>query len=106
MFNKCSASVETIDTGYELSFPLPDLGWITPNLFIAAVGLLMDQWFGAFFSVIAGSGMVFLGLIDFASDVILGRFKIKDYRMFLAILIVLVMLIFGPIFIIYGWFNL
>jgi hypothetical protein len=91
---------------HELSFPLPDLGWVVPTLFIAAVCLLMEEKFGYFFSAVAGSGMIFLGLIDLASDFILGRFKTKDYRMFLAILICVILLIFGPIFIIYGWFNL
>ena len=91
---------------HELSFPLPDLGWVVPTLFIAAVGVFMEEKIGFFFSAIAGSGMIFLGLIDFAADVVYGRFKVKDYRMFLALLIVVVLLIFGPIFIIFGWFNL
>ena len=51
---------------HELSFPLPDLGWIVPNLIIAAVGLFMEQGYGFFFSALAGSGMMFLGFIDLA----------------------------------------
>jgi len=91
---------------HELSFPLPDLGWVTPTLFIAAVGLLMGEKFGYYFSGIAGSGMIFLALIDLAADKIYGRFETKDYRTLLAISIIVITLIFGPIFIIYGWFNI
>ena len=28
---------------HEKSFPLPDLGWITPCLFVAGFGMLMEQ---------------------------------------------------------------
>jgi len=91
---------------HELSFPLPDLGWVTPTLFIAAVGLLMGEKFGYYFSGIAGSGMIFLALIDLAADKIYGRFETKDFNLFLAMVIVVVLLIFGPIFIIYGWLNI
>ena len=51
-----------VEFKHELSFPLPDLGWITPNLIIATIGLLLNQGFGYLFSIIGGSGMMFLGL--------------------------------------------
>ncbi|TFF89259.1 MAG: hypothetical protein EU548_07755 [Promethearchaeota archaeon] len=107
-FTECRGNRNMPDDEYkhELSFPLPDLGWVTPTLFIAAIGLLMGERFGYYFSAIAGSGMIFLGLIDLAADKIYGRFETKDYRMFLAISIGVVLLIFGPIFIIYGWLNI
>lgn len=107
-FTECRGNQKMPDDEFrhELSFPLPDLGWVVPTLFIAVVGLLMEEKFGYYFSAIAGSGMIFLGLIDLASDKIYGRFETKDYRMYLAISIVVVLLIFGPIFIIYGWLNI
>ena len=50
--------------GFEKSFPLADLGWIVPTLLISAIGLLMGEKFGYLFSIIAGSSLVFLGLLD------------------------------------------
>lgn len=91
---------------HEKSFPLPDLGWIMPCLFISAIGILLDQKFGYFFSALAGSGMMFLGLIDLAFDIQNGVFKKKEFGTYMGILIILIMLIFGPICIIFAWFNL
>ena len=91
---------------HEMSFPLPDLGWVMPCLFISAIGILMEQKFGFFFSALAGSGMMFLGLIDLAFDIQNGVFKQKNADAYMGMVIVALMLIFGPIFIIYGWLNL
>ncbi|TFG15892.1 MAG: hypothetical protein EU535_00620 [Promethearchaeota archaeon] len=85
---------------HEKSFPLPDLGWITPCLFIAGIGGLMGYEFGFFFSALAGSGMVFLGLIDLAYDL-----QNKFYTP-LGLVIILIMLIGGPILIFFAWLNL
>ncbi|MFX0070692.1 MAG: hypothetical protein ACFFAO_06340 [Candidatus Hermodarchaeota archaeon] len=91
---------------HEKSFPLPDLGWVMPCLFIAAIGILMEQKFGFFFSALAGSGMIFLGLIDLAFDIQNGVFKQKNIDAYMGMVIVALMLILGPVFIIYAWLNL
>lgn len=91
---------------HEKSFPLPDLGWIMPCLFIAGFGILMEQKFGYFFSALAGSGMMFLGLVDLAYDIQNGVFKKKEFGTYIGTLIILIMLIFGPIYIIFAWFNI
>jgi len=57
-----------VERKHEMSFPFPDLGWIVPNLIIAAIGLLLEQKYGYFFSALAGSGMMFLGIIDLVFD--------------------------------------
>lgn len=85
---------------HEKSFPLPDLLWITPCLFIGGSGILMEHEFGFFFTALAGSGMIFLGLIDLAYDI-----QNKFYT-YLGIIIILIMLIGGPILIIFAWLNL
>ena len=97
-----------VEFKHEISFPLPDLGWVLPNLIVAAIGLLLEQWFGYLFTVIAASGMMFLGLIDLAFNLQNKKFNIKEYKFdaVLSIFIVAIMLIFGPIFLIYGGFNL
>lgn len=93
-----------VEYKHELSFPLPDLGWVTLTLVIAAIGLITEQKFGYFFSAIGGSGMMFLGLIDLAFDLQNGKFNTKKYGFdaYFSIFIVLICLIMGPIFIIYG----
>ena len=97
-----------VEFKHELSFPLPDLGWVSSTLFIASIGLIMDQKFGYFFSAIAGSGMIFLGLIDLAFDIQNDKFNTKEHGFdaYFSIFIVLLCLIMGPIFIIYGAFGL
>ena len=97
-----------VEFKHEISFPIPDLGWVLPNLIVAAIGLLLEQWFGYLFTVIAASGMMFLGLIDLAFNLQNKKFNIKEYKFdaVLSIFIVAIMLIFGPIFLFYGGFNL
>jgi len=98
------SKMSEVEYKHEKSFPLPDLGWVTPTSLIAAIGLFLDQPFGYLFSIITGSGMIFLGLIDLAFNYQNDQFS-REKRGFDAIMslfIVSIMLIFGPIFIIYG----
>lgn len=97
-----------IEYKHELSFPFPDLGWITPTLLIAAIGLLLEQKYGFFFSALAGSGMIFLGIIDLAFAIQNGKFNRREYGFdaLVSVGVVVLTLIFGPIFIIYGAFGL
>ena len=91
---------------HEKSFPLPDLGWITVCLFVSAIGLLMEEKFGVFFSALAGSGMIFLGLIDLAFDLQNEVFKRRGFDVYMGIFIIVLMLILGPLFIFFAWFNI
>ncbi len=93
---------------HEISFPFPDLGWIVPTLIAAAIGLLLEQKYGYFFSALAGSGMMFLGIIDLAFDIQNGKFNREEYGFdaLVSMGIVILTLIFGPIFIIYGAIGL
>ena len=97
-----------VELKHEKSFPLPDLGWIAPTLFIAGIGLLTEQSYGYLFSAIAGSGMMFLGLIDlaFLTQNKLFNPKTRGFDAYMSMFIVSLMLILGPIFIIYGAINL
>ena len=93
-----------VERKHELSFPFPDLGWIVPNLIIAAIGLLLEQIYGYFFSALAGSGMMFLGIIDLAFNIQNKKFNREEYGFdaLVSVSVVVLTLIFGPIFIIYG----
>ena len=90
---------------YERSFPLPDLGLIMVCLLIAAAGLLIGERFGIFFTIVAGGGLMFLGLIDFAINLQNGLFKTKDMDAYMSIGIVSFVLIMGVLSLIYGYIN-
>ncbi|MFW9818159.1 MAG: hypothetical protein ACFFE5_01010 [Candidatus Thorarchaeota archaeon] len=97
-----------VERKHELSFPFPDLGWIVPNLIVAAIGVLLEQNYGFFFSALAGSGMMFLGIIDLVFNIQNKKFNREKYG-FDAIVnigVVVLTLIFAPIFILYGAFGL
>ncbi|NVM46165.1 MAG: hypothetical protein HWN79_14710 [Candidatus Lokiarchaeota archaeon] len=90
---------------HERSFPLPDLGLITVCLLIAAVGLLSGERFGIFFTIVAGGGLMFLGLIDLAFNLQNGLFKTKNLDAYMSIGIVSIVLIMGVLSLIYGYIN-
>ncbi len=90
---------------YERTFPLPDIGWITPCLFIGAYGLITGHNFGIFFTIAAGSGMMFLGFIDTAFSIQNGIYKKKDFGSRLSVIVVICSLIFAVIFTVYGWMK-
>ena len=102
------SKMSEVEYKHELSFPFPDLGWITPCLLISAIGLLMGQPLGYFFSALAGSGMMFLGIIDLAFNLQNNKFNRVKYGFdaMVSVGVVVLTLIFGPIFIIYGAFGL
>ena len=107
-FKGDNSNMSEVELKHEKSFPLPDLGWVAPTNIIAAIGLLTGQSFGFLFSVIAGSGMMFLGLIDLAFLLQNEGFdpKRRGFDAYVSMVIVSLMLILGPIFIIYGGINL
>jgi len=90
---------------HERSFPLPDLGLITVCLLVAAAGLLIGERFGIFFTIVAGGGLMFLGLIDLAFNLQNGLFKTKDMDAYMSISIVSIVLIIGILSLIYGYLN-
>jgi heme/copper-type cytochrome/quinol oxidase subunit 2 len=90
---------------FERSFPLPDLCWITPTLIISAIGLLMDERFGIFFTIISGSSLIFLGLLDISFNLQQGGYKTSKMDTIFNLTINIICVIFGPIFLIVGWIN-
>ncbi len=102
------SKMSEVEYKHELSFPFPDLGWITPCLIISAIGLLTSQPLGYFFSALAGSGMMFLGIIDLAFNLQNKKFNREKYGFdaLVSMGVVILTLIFGPIFIFYGAYGL
>ena len=62
---------------FERSFPVPDLLWLTPILIVAAMGLIFGGWYGIFFTIAAGSALIFLGLLDISFNIQQGGYKKK-----------------------------
>ena len=89
--------------GFERSFPVPDLGWVTPGLIIAAIGLLSEQRFGLFFTITSGSALLFLGLLDISFNVQNKGYTTNIGDTLMNLLINIVCVIFGPIFMIFAW---
>ena len=90
---------------FEKSFPLPDLCWLTPMLFISAIGLFLGERFGIFFSIIAGSSLIFLGLLDISFNLQQGGYTNNKTDTIFNLFINLVCVIFGPILLVFGWLN-
>lgn len=88
---------------FEKSFPIPDLGFITPCLLISAIGLLLDEFFGVFFAIVAGGGLIFLGLLDISFNIQNGGYTKSLEDTIMNLFINLVCVIFGPVLLIYAW---
>ena len=92
---------------FERSFILPDIGWVTPCLFISAIGLLTNQGYWIFFSIAGGSAIVFLFLLDFSFNIQQKTYsKEKRKDSIIEILANIISLIAGPLFMLYGFYNL
>lgn len=91
---------------FERSFIIPDLCWVTPCLFISAFGLLTKQGFWGFFSIAAGSAILFLFLLDFSFNLQQGTYKRITSDNILEIIVNILCIIGAPLFMIYGLMNL
>ncbi len=89
--------------GFERSFPVPDLGWLIPTLILASIGLFSDQKFGVFFTIISGSALVFLGLLDISFNAQNSGYTTDLGDTLMNVFINAVCVIFGPIFLLFAW---
>ena len=92
---------------FERSFILPDIGWTAPCLFISALGLLTNQEYWVFFSIAGGSAILFIFLLDFSFNIQQKTYN-KERRKdnIIEIVVNVMSLIAGPLFMLYGFFNL
>ncbi|MBV6493447.1 MAG: hypothetical protein LDLANPLL_01470 [Turneriella sp.] len=82
---------------FENSFPLGDLGYITPLLLIGAVGLLRNKKYGVVCSLMAASALIFLGLLDVSFNILQQRYSISLPDALMNGFINTVCVVFGPI---------
>jgi hypothetical protein len=92
---------------FERSFILPDVGWAAICMFLSALGLLTNQAYWIFFSIAGGSAMLFIFLLDFSFNIQQKTYsREKRKENIIEILVNIFTLIAGPLFMLYGFFNL
>ena len=89
---------------HEQSFPLAD-GYMAACCLICAVGLFKRRSWALLFGLLAGSGIIFLGLMDTLYSIQQGIFAAFDAAALEAFVICGVCLVLGPATIIYLWRN-
>ena len=90
---------------FESSFPVADLLWLAPCLLVAAIGLITEQRFGVFFTIVSGAIQIFLGLLDLLFNLQQGQYKGKITDTILNLVIQGYCFTFGALFLIYGFLN-
>ncbi|HET7278725.1 MAG TPA: hypothetical protein VFJ22_11640 [Dermatophilaceae bacterium] len=60
---------------FERSFPVAD-AWMAACSLVAAVGLFSDRSYGTVFGLLAGSALIFLGLMDLTFNLQNGLFRL------------------------------
>lgn len=96
---------DAVYLGFERSFPVPDLCWATPCLVISAVGLLTGQRYGVFWTGLAGSALLFLGLLDISFNLRHGGYTTNKADAVTNVIINAVCVIFGPVFVWFAWIH-
>ena len=89
---------------HEQSFPAAD-GYMVICALICAVGLIRRRPWGLLFGLLAGSGIIFLGLMDTLYSIQQGIFAEFSVAAAEAFFICALCLILGPVTIIYLWRN-
>ena len=89
---------------HEQSFPLADAYMVACAL-TCAVGLIRMRPWALLFGVMAGSGIIFLGLMDTLYSIQQGMFSRFTVAGVEAVVICAICLILGPVTIIYLWRN-
>jgi len=89
---------------HEQSFPLAD-GYMVICALICAVGLIRMRPWALLFGLLAGSGIIFLGLMDTLYSIQQGIFSRFTVAAAEAFVICAICLILGPVTITYLWRN-
>ncbi len=89
---------------HEQSFPLAD-AYMSACALICAVGLIRRRPWALLFGLLAGSGIIFLGLMDTLYSLQQGIFSLSTAAGIEALVICAVCLILGPATIVYLWRN-
>jgi len=99
-----SASDRPAYLEHEKSFPLAD-SYAVVCAFLCVVGLIKRKSWAVLFGVAAGSGIIFLGLMDTLYALEQGLIYDLSFPSIETFLICLICLVLGPVMIIYMWWN-
>lgn len=91
---------------FERSFVLGDVFWVTPCLLISGFSILLNQPNWVFFSIAGGSALVFLFSLDFSFNLLQGNYKQKTSGNYIEIVINILSVIFGVVFMIFGFIHI
>lgn len=89
---------------HEQSFPLAD-GYMAMCSLLCALGLILRRPWALLFGLLAGSGIIFLGLMDTLYSIQQGIFSLSSIAGIEALFICGLCLVLGPATIIYLWKN-
>ena len=89
---------------FQKAFPVADM-WLAVCAFLGAIGLLTEQGFGLFFSMLAASSLIFLALMDITFNVQNNLYRLisTSNEMKLELAGNLGFLAVGIILIVYSW---
>ena len=87
---------------FERAFPAAD-GWTAVAALAAAVGLWRGQPSAVLFGIAAGSGFIFLGLMDILYNLENGMYRVRGVEMAFEIFINLFCMTVGPAAIAFVW---
>lgn len=74
LFENNNPELSEVYLMHERAFPVPDLGFLLPCLILGAIGILRKKSYGLLFSIMAGSSMIFLALLDTTFSILIGLF--------------------------------
>lgn len=87
---------------FENAFPVAD-AWMAICALLGAIGLLRKQAWGFLFALLAGSSMIFLGLMDVTFNLNQGIYALGGIETAIEVVINLFCLVVSPLIIIYLW---
>jgi hypothetical protein len=105
LFDNNSNEKSEVFLAHERAFPVPDLGYLTPCLLVGSIGLLNRKNYGFLFSLLAGSSLIFLALLDTTFGILQGLFTTNLAEGAVYGFISVALLLFGIIIILVLWSN-
>lgn len=105
MFENNNPEKSEIYLAHERAFPVPDLGYLAPCLIIGSIGILKNKHYGFLFSILAGSSLIFLSVLDTTFGFLQGMFTQALLEGIVYATISLALFLFGIIIIITLWHN-
>lgn len=92
---------------FQKAFPVADM-WMVMCALLSAIGLLTEQTYGLFFSILASSSLIFLALMDITFNVENNLYRLvsTSNEMKIELVCNVWFLSFGVILIIYSWIRM